>query len=122
MSDFDRAVVFLDPYATEVAWTTVKTIAKTEKIDCWILFPLMAVARMMPTDKEPNESWARRLDRIFGDRQYWQKTYYDSPQLSLAFDNDQRRQRTEGSEQIADRYRDRLKHGVPQCRSNPVHA
>ena len=39
MSDFDRAVVFLDPYATEVAWTTVKTIAKTEKIDCWILFP-----------------------------------------------------------------------------------
>ena len=108
MSDFDRAVVFLDPYATEVSWMTVEEVAKTKKIDCWILFPLMAVARMMPTDKEPNEAWARRLDRIFGDRQHWQQSYHDSPQLSF-FENDQRRHRTEGSEQIADRYRERLR-------------
>ena len=45
MDAFDRAVVFLDPYATEVAWSTVEAIAATQKIDCWILFPLMAVAR-----------------------------------------------------------------------------
>ena len=36
MSDFDRAVVFLDPYATEVSWETVKAIAESGKIDCWI--------------------------------------------------------------------------------------
>ena len=51
MSDFDRAVVFLDPYATEVSWETVKAIAESGKIDCWILFPLMAVTRLMPTQK-----------------------------------------------------------------------
>ena len=87
---------------------TVEEVAKTKKIDCWILFPLMAVARMMPTDKEPNEAWARRSDRIFGDRQHWQQSYHDSPQLSF-FENDQRRQRTKGSEQIADRYKERLR-------------
>ena len=30
----DRAVVFLDPFKTEVSWTTVAAIAETKKIDC----------------------------------------------------------------------------------------
>ena len=107
MGSFDRAVAFLDPFATQLSWSTVQAIAGTKKIDCWILFPLMAVSRMMPTDKEPDEALAEELDRIFGDRQHWQQSYYDSPQLSL-FENGQRRQRTEGSEQFADRYRELL--------------
>ena len=41
MKNLDRAVVFLDPYATQVSWSTVEKIALTQKIDCWILFPLM---------------------------------------------------------------------------------
>ncbi len=104
---FDRAVVFLDPYATEVYWPTVETIAKTKKIDCWILFPLMAVARMMPTDREPIESWAKRLDRIFGGRKYWREGYQDSPQMSF-LNVEPKRERTWNSEQIAQRYKERL--------------
>ena len=38
MANLDRAVVFLDPYATEVTWNTIEAIAKTQKIDCWICF------------------------------------------------------------------------------------
>ena len=107
MGDFERAVVFLDPFATEVAWSTVEAIAATQKIDCWILFPLMAVARMMPTDREPDEATANRLDRIFGGRDYWQVSYRDSRQASF-WDDEPRRERASGSQQIADRYRDRL--------------
>lgn len=107
MGDFERAVVFLDPYATEVNWSTVEAIAATQKIDCWILFPLMAVARMMPTGREPDEATADRLDRIFGGREYWQASYRDSRQTSF-WDDEPRRERPSGSEQIADRYRDRL--------------
>ena len=106
MEPLDRAVVFLDPYATQVSWTTVEAIAKTEKIDCWILFPIMAVARMMPTDKEPREAWARSLDSIFGGRESWQQSYHDSPQLSF-FDDEPRRERGP-SNGIALLYRDRL--------------
>ena len=43
----DRAVVFLDPFATQVGWDSVNAIAQTKKVDCWILFPLMAIARMI---------------------------------------------------------------------------
>ena len=83
LTNFDRAVVFLDPYATEVDWHTIEAIAKTQKIDCWILFPLMAIARMLPTSNEPTEALANRLDRIFGDRKHWQGLYSPSPQRSL---------------------------------------
>ena len=68
----------------------------------------MAVSRMMPTDKEPDEALAEELDRIFGGRDHWQESYHDSSQLSF-FECEQRRQRTEGSNQIADRYRERLR-------------
>ncbi len=107
MGDFDRAVVFLDPYRTEVSWRTVERIAETEKIDCWMLFPLMAISRMMPINVEPNEEWARNLDRIFGGRAYWHNTYVAPSQGSL-FGDDQPLQRESGSAQIANLYRVRL--------------
>ena len=103
----DRAVVFLDPYATSVVWTTIEEIATSEKVDCWILFPLMAVARMMPNNREPDEANAQRLDDIFGGRKFWQENYRDTLQPSL-FDQSLGRERPRGSDQIAERYRHRL--------------
>ena len=107
MGDFDRAVVFLDPYATQVAWSTVEAIADSRKIDCWILFPLMAVTRMMARNNEPTPTLAARLDRIFGGREHWQGLYSQSPQLSL-LGEDPNQTRPPGSGRIADLYRGRL--------------
>ena len=107
MASNDRAVVFLDPYATEVSWETVESIAETGKVDCWILFPLMAITRMMPRNSEPTEALAANLDRIFGGREHWESFYASSKQLSL-LDDELPLQREVGSSQIADRYRERL--------------
>ena len=107
----ERAVVFLDPFATEVSWAMVEGMAKTQKIDCWILFPLSAIARMMPRRSEPSAELSNQLDRIFGGRELWQDLYSTSPQprLPLPFFEDQFEQiRSSGSSQIAHRYRDRL--------------
>ena len=102
----DRAVVFLDPYATEVSWSTVQTIAATKKIDCWILFPLMAITRMMPRGQMPNEQTARRLDRVFGGRAYWMGIYHRPPQLFQ--EPDLQVTKREPVEQIAHAYKERL--------------
>ena len=107
MGNLDRAVVFLDPYATQVAWSTVEAIARSWKIDCWILFPLMAVSRMMTRNSEPTPALAARLDRIFGGREHWQGIYSQSPQLSL-FGEDPPQIRPSGSGTIADLYKRRL--------------
>ena len=118
MRNSDRAVVFLDPYATEVSWETVAAIANTKKIDCLIWFPLMGVARMMPLDEEPTRDAAKHLDRIFGRREYWQQLYQESPQLSL-FGDEPPRERTSGHEHVSATYRNRLEsvfHSVAQTR------
>ncbi|MDE2937869.1 MAG: three-Cys-motif partner protein TcmP [Chloroflexota bacterium] len=109
MGDFDRAVVFLDPYATEVSWSTVATIAETGKIDCWILFPLSAIARMMPRQNEPNEQLSAHLNRVFGGQEFWQDFYRPSVQQLLPlFGDDTLLERTGGSALIAEQYKRRL--------------
>ena len=47
----ERAVIFLDPFATEVDWQTVQIISETQSVDLWILFPLSALTRMLPTNE-----------------------------------------------------------------------
>ena len=103
----ERAVVFLDPYATQVSWSTIECIAATEKIDCWILFPLMAITRQMPVAREPDQAWMLNLDRIFGGREYWHELYAPATQQMLFGPNDEM-ERSRGSDQIAEAYRRRL--------------
>ena len=107
MDRLDRAVVFLDPFATQVSWDTVAAIALTQKIDCWILFPLSAIARMMPTGSSPPLSLTSQPDRVFGGREHWQGVYREPAQLSF-FKEKPGLERASGSAQIADRYQARL--------------
>ena len=68
-----RAVLFLDPFATEVAWTTVEAVARTRAMDVWILFPLMAVNRLLA--KDASKSFRKRLDVIFGTPEWFERFY-----------------------------------------------
>ncbi len=72
-----RGVLFLDPFATEVEWSTMEAIAGFEALDTWILFPVSAIARMLPKSRQPDDispEWATRLTRIFGDDS-WRNLY-----------------------------------------------
>jgi len=77
-----RAVLFLDPFATEVEWETIEAIAKTQCIDVWILFPVMAVNRLLATD--PQKISYDRLNRIFGTRD-WFEYFYKTKTLDDIF-------------------------------------
>ncbi len=68
-----RAVLFLDPFATQVEWKTIEAIADTKAVDVWILFPLMAVNRLLAND--PQKTCRARLDQIFG-TQSWFDAFY----------------------------------------------
>ena len=107
MGRFDRAVVFLDPFKTEVEWGTVEAVAKTQKIDCWILFPRMAITRMMPRENEPSKALSLRLDKIFGGREYW-SGLYSAYQQSTIFGDEQTIEQRGDYEVIRQSYRKRL--------------
>ena len=70
-----RAVVFLDPYGTQVEWSTVRCLAATEAVDLWYLFPLSAVTRLMPRAGKPPVGWVQRLNLIYG-TDTWQDEFY----------------------------------------------
>ena len=105
MDDYDRAVVFLDPFGTEVEWSTIEAIAGTGKIDCWILFPLGRLTRLLPNKSLPRPDSIPELERVFGNKDEWERFYDLSDQQSLLGDQQWRR---ELQERISDHYREKL--------------
>lgn len=70
-----RAVAFLDPFALQVKWETIEAIAKTEAIDMWLLFPAMAVNRMLPRSGKIPVTWEKKLTELFGETG-WKEVFY----------------------------------------------
>lgn len=63
----ERAVVFLDPYGSQVNWETVASLGQTRAVDLWYLFPAgMSVHRQVSTKGSVHETHEASLDRIFG--------------------------------------------------------
>jgi three-Cys-motif partner protein len=84
---FNRGLLFLDPCATEVNWTTLTMIAETKSIDMWYLFPFSALNRMLTKDGNMDPTWAACIDRLLGDSGWRIEFYKKDPQISL-FDFD----------------------------------
>lgn len=80
--DSRRAVAFLDPFALHVTWETIEKIARTQAIDMWLLFPAMAINRMMPKHGEIPEAWASKLTETFGCEE-WRKFFYEKSEPDL---------------------------------------
>lgn len=103
-----RGILFLDPFATEVEWSTIEAIAGWEALDTWILFPVSAIARMLPRSRTPDdisEKWVNRLNRIFGDES-WRQLYQPSQQIALF--GGSRHERTPGVDGIVFTYKQKL--------------
>lgn len=104
-----RGVLFLDPFATQVEWATVKAVANTESLDVWILFPVSAIARMLPRSQKPedvSETWACRLNCVFGDDSW--KRLYSFPEQTQLF-GERAQERSPGVKGIVQIYKENLR-------------
>lgn len=81
-----RAVAFLDPFALHVKWETIESIAKTNAIDMWLLFPAMAVNRMLPRSGIVPPKWAEKLTKTFGSSE-WEGYFYEKQDADLFGEN-----------------------------------
>ena len=103
-----RGVLFLDPFATEVEWLTIERIAGFDALDTWILFPVSAIARMLPTARRPDDiapGWVARLTTVFGDDS-WRELYRQNPQQTLF--GDVEHERDPGVDGLLDIYKNKL--------------
>ena len=79
---FNRGLLFLDPYATQVNWSTLENIAKTKAVDVWYLFPFAALNRMLPRNGN-YASWENCIDRLLGASDWRTEFYKKNPQMTL---------------------------------------
>lgn len=76
LSQRDRAILFLDPYSTQLNWSTIKDVAKTGKVDLWLLFPISVILRLTPRDGDRvRDAWKETLNRLLGTND-WERALY----------------------------------------------
>jgi three-Cys-motif partner protein len=78
-----RAVVILDPFAMNVSWSTVESLAQTRAVDMWWLFPCGAFNRLLTRDKKPPEKWSAAVTRICGTTEWLSRFYEPRVQSGL---------------------------------------
>ena len=79
---YNRGLLFLDPYATQVNWATLENVAQTKSIDVWYLFPFSALERMLPKNGK-YDKWEDCIDRLLGDAGWRKEFYKKDPQMTL---------------------------------------
>ena len=76
-----RAVLFLDPYSTQLDWVTLKHIAASQKIDLWLLFPISTITRMTPRDgAKIRPEWGETITRLLGKKDWEDALYKPKPE------------------------------------------
>jgi three-Cys-motif partner protein len=70
-----RAAVFIDPYGMQLNWNTLECLAKTKKVDIALLFPTMALNRVLRKDQQIPRDWQERIDSHLGECN-WRDAFY----------------------------------------------
>lgn len=81
-----RAVIFIDPCASEVKWSTLEKLSKISSFDIWYLFPISLVTRYAANDFAMAKS--DDITEIYGSDS-WIKAWYSDGQLSESILSDE---------------------------------
>ncbi|MDD2498107.1 MAG: three-Cys-motif partner protein TcmP [Desulfitobacteriaceae bacterium] len=78
-----RGVIFLDPYAMQLKWSSLKIIKETGIFDVWYLFPLSALNRVLQRDGKIPEKNKIIINNILGTVDWEKEFYFQSSQMTL---------------------------------------
>ena len=114
-----RGVLFLDPYGMQVSWSTVQSIAQTQAIDMWYLFPIAAVNRLLRKDATIGSAERNRLNLIFGTED-WEQVFYQRKTYPTLFGEDEIIQKIASIDAIKDYLLERLRIEFAGIAENPL--
>lgn len=104
-----RGVAFLDPFGTQLPWSSVEALGRSDVFEIVVNVALhTAVMRMMPNSGVVDPTWRPVLDRFFGTADWYDIAYGPPAQGSLL--GDDAVAKPEGYERaLLDFYRSRLR-------------
>lgn len=79
---YDRCLMFLDPYALELNWSTLEAISKCAVVDLWYLFPLSMI-RLIEKQRNINEANKNKVTSILRTDDWLNKLFVVSEQMNF---------------------------------------
>ena len=83
LTQYQRGIMFLDPYALELGWSILEKARDTGILDIWYLFPLNAIVRNLPRRQLNAIPDNPLLDRILGSSNWKHELYSENAQMSI---------------------------------------
>jgi three-Cys-motif partner protein len=79
--NFNRGIIFLDPFGMDIEWPTIESIARTKALEIFMNFPVMAINRSV-LRKNPyklTKEQIERMNRFWGSTE-WRTNIYKEVQ------------------------------------------
>lgn len=79
--NFNRGIIFLDPFGMEVDWGTIDGIAKTKALEIFLNFPVMAINRsiLINNPDKIDKAKIERMNKLWGSEQWMGEIYKETP-------------------------------------------
>ena len=81
--NFNRGIIFLDPFGMDIDWSTIESIAKTQALEIFMNFPVMAINRSILINN-PNKlikDKIERMNKLWGSPNWMGDIYKETPDL-----------------------------------------
>lgn len=83
---YQRGVVLLDPFGSQVEWKTIEIIAATQALDLWYLFPAgVGVFRQISNDGTVHNTHESSITRLYG-TDTWKEAFLEPSKEPDLFD------------------------------------
>ena len=110
----DRVVLFLDPFSTQLDWSTLKYVARIKQVDLWFLFPISVILRMTPKNgAQIRPEWRETLVRLLGTDDWESSLYKHQPKTTDMFDDSDELMQRVNTEELEKWVTERLREIFP---------
>lgn len=81
--NFNRGIIFLDPFGMDIEWSTIENIARTRALEIFLNFPAMAINRAVLKNNpyKLDEEQIARMNRFWGTTEWRINIYKEVPNL-----------------------------------------
>jgi three-Cys-motif partner protein len=81
--NFNRGIIFLDPFGMDIEWQTIESIADTRALEVFLNLPVMAINRsvLMKQAYKLKPEQIKRMDLFWGSPDWRAKLYEEVPTL-----------------------------------------
>lgn len=109
---YKRAIAFLDPFGVQLEWNTLEEMARTETMEVFLNFSVMAINRNVRLRRKEDiaPGVRERMDRFWGTD--WEAELYEQEQTLFGPETVRIKQ---SGKDLGQRFRKRLKEIFPNC-------